>query len=121
MGVESAAPGVIKRLVWLEKNYWTPRVASAKHHPRARTSPPDQPASRAGQSSRRYGSHMRLKRSRNNIEVVSRRVATMISGVTRRPVKVQQLPFPLLLMSTKREFHIISAEDNIACHASIEA
>ena len=24
-------------------------------------------------------------------------------------------------MSTKREFHIISAEDNIACHVSIEA
>ena len=30
----------------------------------------------------------------HNIEVVSRRVATMISGVTRRPVKVQQLPLP---------------------------
>ena len=36
----------------------------------------------------------RLMRSRKNIEVVSRRVATMISGVTRRPVKVQQLPLP---------------------------
>ena len=36
-------------------------------------------------------SQMSLKRS-HNIEVVSRRVATMIRGVTRRPVKVQQLP-----------------------------
>ena len=36
-GVESATPGVIKRLVCLEKNYLTPRVASAKHHQRTRT------------------------------------------------------------------------------------